>query len=299
MESKGLQQRGVVLISVLAVTAVLAAIAWQMVARQSLVLSGASAASFRIQAEQYLLGAEHYARQLLVEDWRNEASRAFDSEDEKWSAARPPFQIPGGTMKLRIFDLQARFNINAIEAYESEFRTLLNTHKIPESAIVQWLDWIDEDSEPRGPGTEDMELLLQEPALRSADQIAGHVSELRYMPAMRDTPLAEIEHLLVALPTTDLSININTVGPELLEALGLSQSLADTLTAGERKFHSLDEINELDAGEGSGYFGVTSNYFAVWGEVEIAGKRARIESRLYRKPDDGSVHLLGRNFESA
>lgn len=299
MDVKNLRQSGVVLISVLAVTAVLAAIAWQMVARQSLVVSGASTASFRIQARAYLMGAEHYARQLLAEDWQDENSRAFDSEDEDWAVTRPPFQIPGGTMQMRILDLQSRFNINAIEDHEPEFRMLLEAHKMPQLLIAQWLDWIDEDSEPRGPGAEDMELLLQAPAFRSADQIAGHFSELRILPAMREAPLADFKHMLVALPTTELSININTVGSELLEALGMPPSLAKTLTAGKRRFQSLDEINELEVGQGTRYFDVTSSYFAVRGEVQIAGKRARMESRLYRSPEDGSLYLLGRNLESA
>ena len=289
---------GVVLISVLAVTAVLAAIAWQMVSRQSLLVSGVSSSSFRTQAYEYLLGGEHYARQLLVEDWQDEGSRVFDSEDEDWAVTRPPFQIPGGSMEMRVWDLQSRFNLNAAEAHEATLRLIVQAHKIPEAVIPEWLDWIDADDQAREPGAEDMQLLLRSPAIRSANQFAAHRTEFQMLPTMADTPFSEVETLLIALPTEQLAININTVGPELLNALGVPQSLAETLTSGERKFTNIDDVGELEVGQGATYFVVTSNYFAVWGEVEIAGRRARMESRLYRSPSDGSVHLIGRNLES-
>ena len=290
---------GVVLISVLAVTAVLAAIAWQMVSRQSLLVSGASSASFRTQAFEYLVGGEHYVRQLLVEDWQDEGSRVFDSEDEDWGVTRPPFQVPGGSMEMRVWDLQSRFNLNAAQAHEATLRLILQAHKIPEAVIPEWLDWIDADDQTRAPGAEDMELLLRSPAIRSANQLAAHRTEFQMLPTMADTPFSEVGPLLIALPTDELAININTAGSELLKALGVPQSLADTLTSGERKFTSIDEVGELEVGQGATYFVVTSNYFAVWGEVEIGERRARMESRLYRSPSDGSVHLIGRNLESA
>ena len=298
MASAHTRQRGVVLISVLAVTAVLAAIAWQMVSRQSLVVASMSSASFGLQSQEYLLGAEQYAKQLLVEDWQDEDSRAFDSAAEDWAVTRPPFQIPGGTMEMRVWDLQSRFNLNAMESQEAAFQSLLDTHKIPVAVTSEWLDWIDEDLESRTPGAEDMELLLHEPALRSPNTLAAHASEIRMLPSMIEVPYEEVEPLIVALPSTTLEININTIEPELLEALGISSAVADSITSDDRKYTNLDEVTELEAGQGSGYFVVTSSYFGVWAEIEIGGNRARIESWLYRNPNDGSVHLLGRDLES-
>ena len=298
MESLRERQAGVVLISVLAVTAVIAAIAWQMVSRQTLVVAGMSSASFGLQSQEYLLGAEQYAKQLLVEDWQDEDTRVFDSEIEDWAATRPPFSIPGGSIEMRVWDLQSRFNLNALESQEAAFQTILNTHKIPVEVASEWLDWIDEDIESRTPGAEDMELLLHEPALRSANAPAAHASEIRMLPSMMEVSYAEIESLIVALPSTTLEININTAEAELLEALGVSRANAESITSGERKFTNLDEVTELGAGEGSAFFVVASSFFAVWAEIVIGEHRARMESWLYRSPDDGSVHLLGRNLES-
>ncbi len=292
------RQSGVVLISVLAVTAVLAAIAWQMVSRQTLVVAGMSGASFRLQAQEYLLGAEQYARQLLVEDWQDEESRVFDSEVEDWATEPPPFRVPGGTIEMRVWDLQSKFNLNALDSQDAAFQSILEAQEIPFAVASEWLDWIDEDIDSRIPGAEDMELLLHEPPLRSANALAAHASEIRFLPSMIELPYAELSPLLIALPSTTLQININTVGADLLEALGVSSAVAESITSNDREYTSVDEVTELEAGKGSAFFVVTSNYFAVWAEVEIEGNRARMESWLYRNPDDGNMHLLGRNLES-
>ena len=292
------RQAGVVLISVLAVTAIIAAIAWQMVSRQSLVVASAGSAGFAIQSQEYLIGVEQYVRQLLFEDWEDEETRLFDSETEDWAATRPPFEVPGGSIAMRVWDMQSRFNLNAVDTRPEVFQTLLINHKMPAEIGTEWLDWIDEDDELREHGAEDMELLLLAPALRSPNALAAHESELRFLPAMFDAYNEDFEALLVALPTTTLKINVNTVTPELLVALGHEPAIAEAITEGEREYESVDDVNLLEAGEGSDYFVVTSDYFAVWAEVEIGNQRARLESYLYRHPEKGSVHLLGRNLES-
>lgn len=298
MASVNQRQMGVVLISVLAVTAVIAAIAWQMVSRQTMVVAGMSSASFRLQAHEYLLGTEQFARQLLVEDWQDEESREFDSEVEDWATERPPFRVPNGTIEMRVWDLQSKFNLNALDSQDAAFQSILESQEIPSTVASEWLDWIDEDIDSRLPGAEDMELLLHEPPLRSANALAAHASEIRLLPSMAEVPYAELSPLLIALPSTILAININTVSAELLEALGVANTAAESITSDDREFTSIDEVTELEAGNLSSFLVVTSNYFGVWAEVEIGGNRARMETWLYRNPDDGNVHLLGRNLES-
>ena len=291
-------ERGVVLISVLAVTAVIAAIAWQMVSRQNLVVASASGANFTLQSQEYLIAAEQYARQLIVEDWQDEASRLFDSEKEAWAATRAPFEIPGGTIEMRVWDMQSKFNINAADTQPEAFQALLNSFQIPTGIASEWADWIDEDQESRTPGGEDMELLLQVPALRSANALAADASEVRFLPAMLDAYNAEFAELLVALPSINLELNINTVEAELLEALGFESAVAEAIVSGDRSYENIEDVDMLEAGEGSAYFVTTSRFFAVWAQVEIDSSRARMESYLYRNPKDGNVRLIGRNFES-
>ncbi len=289
---------GVVLISVLAITAVIAAIAWQMVSRQSVVLASASGASFALQSQEYLIGAEQYARQLLAEDWQDETSRLFDSEAEDWATTRIPFEIPGGTIEIRVWDMQSKFNLNAADTQPEAFQALLTHFQMPVEIASEWGDWIDEDQASRTPGAEDMELLLQVPALRSANTLAADVSEIRFLPAMQGTYNDEFGKLLVALPSINLEININTVEAALLEALGFQPAVAEGIVSGERNYQRIEDVDLLEAGEGSTYFVTTSRFFAVWAQVEIGDSRARMESYLYRSPQDGTMHLIGRNFES-
>ncbi|MCY4040371.1 MAG: type II secretion system minor pseudopilin GspK [Gammaproteobacteria bacterium] len=298
-EQHARSERGVVLISVLAVTAVIAAIAWQMVSRQSLVVASASGASFTLQAQEYLIGAEQYARQLLAEDWQDEASRLFDSEDEDWATTRAPFEIPGGEIEIRVWDMQSKFNLNAADTQPDAFQALLTHFQMPADIASEWADWIDEDAESRTPGAEDMELLLQMPALRSANALAADASEIRFLPTMLDAYNDEFGELLVALPTINLELNINTVEATLLEALGFEPAVAEAIVSGERNYENVEDVDLLEAGEGSAYFVTTSRFFAVQAQVAINDRRARMESHLYRSPQDGTVHLVGRNFESA
>ncbi len=304
MADRPLQQHsrrelGVVLISVLAITAVIAAIAWQMVSRQSLVVASASVASFALQSQEYLIGAEQYARQLIFEDWQDEASRLFDSEQEAWAATRAPFEIPGGTIEMRVWDMQSKFNINAADTQPEAFQALLTSFQIPADIASEWADWIDEDQESRSPGAEDMEMLLQVPALRSANALAADASEIRFLPAMLDAYDDEFAELLVALPSINLELNINTVEAELLEALGFESAVAEAIVSGDRNYENIEDVDMLEAGEGSAYFVTTSRFFAVQAQVEIGDSRARMESHLYRDPEDGTIRLIGRNFESA
>ncbi len=292
------KDRGVVLISILTVTAVIAAIAWQMMSRQALLVEGMGAAKFALQAREYLLGAEQYARQLLVQDWQDTESRSFDSEAESWAATNPPFPVPGGTINMRVEDLQSRFNLNAVATHPEHFQSILGFLKIPSGVASEWLDWTDEDLESGTPGAEDPELLLQVPPLRSANAPAVHKTELRIMPSMNDAhSYDELEPLVVALPSATLAININTVGSKLLQALGVEPSVAEFFTAGKREITHLEEVTAFEAGGADTLFVVTSSYFSLWAEVAIGGQRARIESWLYRNPNDGSVQLIARSLE--
>lgn len=201
---------------------------------------------------------------------------------------------------MRIWDMQSKFNLNAGETQAQAFEAMLASHDIPLEAALEWYDWIDEDMESREPGAEDTELLLQVPALRSANSLSVHRSELRSLPAMFDVTdeFSEFEALFVTLPSINLQLNINTVSPELLEALGFEPAVAEAITSGDREYTSLEDVDMIEAGEGTEFFVVTSNYFAVWAELRMGEQRARIESYLYRHPDDGRVYLLGRNLEA-
>ena len=61
--------RGVVLLSMLLILALLSALGYQMVSRHSLVVAQARYTFTHDQTLSYALGGEAFARQILYEDW--------------------------------------------------------------------------------------------------------------------------------------------------------------------------------------------------------------------------------------
>ena len=92
------QQRGVVLLSVLLILALLSALVYQLVGRQSLVIAQARQTFAGDQALQYALGAEGLARQLLFEEWTE--SGQVDNLTEVWALPLAPFEVDDGGLEV-------------------------------------------------------------------------------------------------------------------------------------------------------------------------------------------------------
>ncbi len=87
--------RGVVLLSVLLIVALLAAVAYQLLARHSLTVAQARYSFSGDQSLAYALGAETLARQVLFEDW-SQSGQGVDNLFETWAQPLAPFEIENG-----------------------------------------------------------------------------------------------------------------------------------------------------------------------------------------------------------
>ena len=102
MKSHGYRQsQGVVLLSILLIVALLAALAYQLVGRHSLLIAQMRHTFSGDQALQYALGGETFARQILFEDW-SESGQGVDDLSESWAQPLQPFEIEGGVFKRLI-----------------------------------------------------------------------------------------------------------------------------------------------------------------------------------------------------
>lgn len=90
------RQRGVALISILLIVALVTALLYNLMSRQSLVVAQTRHLIRADQALAYALGAEAYARQILFEDWEQAPSRALDTLTEVWAVPAAPFDIDAG-----------------------------------------------------------------------------------------------------------------------------------------------------------------------------------------------------------
>ena len=297
--------RGVALISVLLVVALVSALAYQMVTRHSLTVAQTRQVFHGAQAREYAIGAEMFARQLLFEDWSNEASRDTDTLLEAWAQPAFPFEIEDGVLELMITDLDGRFNLNTVTGSggpESmqRLKRMMNNLGLDQNLADAWLDWVDDDFDVHGFGAEDGEYLLAEPAYRAANQPASSVSELLAIANFTKADFDLLSAHTTVLPTTDLKINVNTAGYEVMRALSPNFSAADaqTLVESPREFTDVPSITAQYAGLGDSVniMAVTSEYFEVRVRAEVASTRTELTSTLHRDPTTGKIRLLARDF---
>ena len=298
------REQGVVLLSVLLILALLAALAYQLVGRHSLVVAQARLTYGGDQALSYALGGEAYARQLLYEDW-SQTGPGIDTLLETWAQPLQPFEIDQGFLEIQIRDLNACFNLNSIasgnrNANLVKFKTLLRNYNIPDSVGDLWRDWIDPDQEISGFGAEDGDYLLAEQAYRAANQRAGHISELNLLRDIDPESVAILRTLSCLLPNEELQLNVNTVSAATLASLSpaLTEAQMLTLSESDRTYENVNEVTgefpellpAIDV------LRVTSDYFEVQVRAEVDGNLTELASVLYRDPSDGSLTLLSRDF---
>ncbi|MEQ8955778.1 MAG: type II secretion system minor pseudopilin GspK [Gammaproteobacteria bacterium] len=225
-------------------------------------------------------------------------------------------------------DLQGRFNLNNLGAYQQEsFQndltslnssvadTYLNLLAILEldafderAAVI--VDWIDADDELVYIGSaEDQDYSIGRTPRMAANAPIVSVSELVTIKGYSAADLSMLRPYITALPNRT-EVNVNTASPTVLLALlpGLDQYIVDAIVE-NRPFEDQDFFYELVSDQtGSmtveetrqqlpqGLIGVTTDYFELNARVSLAGMDMGLTSILYRRPD-GEVMTLQRTFE--
>ncbi|MCY1284572.1 Type II secretion system (T2SS), protein K [compost metagenome] len=306
------RQRGVALITVLLVTALVTVVCAGLIARQHLAIrSTANQLNVR-QAWHYALGGERLAEAVLLRDLRQgDPRQPVDHLGEEW--ARPLASFPldeGGELRVRIEDPSGRFNLNSLVRQRqvnsqavAQFRRLLQRLQIEQPYADRLVDWLDADEEPSGAsGAEDNQYLLAQPPQRAANRSLADVSELRLLLDMREADYRRLLPYVSALPD-DAGLNVNTAGAPVLSSLadGLSPAQAEELVAarGQRGFRTVEEFLGQPALAGLGIqtqgLTVGSSYFQVICEVQLDRRRQVLISSLQRN-SDGRMRVLARDL---
>ena len=297
--------RGVALVSVLLIVALASALAYQMLSRHGLTIAHSEQLLRGGQVREYALAAEAFARQLLVEDWSDEATREADTLLEPWAEPSPPFEIEDGEIALAIVDLNARFNLNGVIGKGGpdnvqRLKQLVANLELEPVIADTWVDWVDADSDLNAAGAEDETYLLSVPAYRAANQPVASASELLAVRDVTPDDYAALRPHVAWLPETSLRVNVNTAGYEVLRCLapGLSEEEAETLIESDREFQEVAEVTAQHAALGNSVaaIAVMSEYFEVRVRAEVADTRVTLASMLHRDPTTGRVRLLARDF---
>jgi len=323
-------QRGVALITVLLVVAIVTVVCAGMIARQQLSIRGTANQAQARQAWHYGLGGEALAQSILRRDLRapspssgtgvdngtdngnGTGQPAVDHLLEPWALPQPAYDLDEGQgeVQIRIEDLAGRFNLNSLvqeqqhnEAALAQFRRLLLRLQITEPYAERLLDWLDSDQQPSGElGAEDNAYLLLDPPYRTAGSRMEDLSELRLLLDMRDEDFQRLAPYVTALPA-DTPLNVNTASAMVLSSLAdsLSLSAAEALVqvrqaGGFRDVASFTAQPALGGVQLEGIrLAVASQYFQATSEVRLADRRMALVSRL-RREENGDVRVLQRNL---
>lgn len=313
------RERGVALITVLLVVAIVTVVSAAMVARQQLSIRASSNQLQARQAWHYALGGEALAQAILARDLRSAAggepgasgeAAAVDHLLEPWAQPLPGFEIDQGEILVRIEDLAGRFNLNDLlrdqqpnPAAVEQFRRLLLRLQISAPYAERLLDWLDPDQQPSGEyGAEDNAYLALDPPYRNAGRRLHDLSELRLLLDMREEDFQRLAPYVAALPP-NVPLNVNTASPMVLS------SLSDNLSLGAAE--SLVELRRVAPFRNSAAFlaqpamagttlqgtalAVGSQFFQATSEVRLGDRRLALVSLLQRE-QDGSVRVLARNL---
>ncbi len=306
------RQRGVALITVLLVVAIVTVVSAAMVARQQLSIRATSNQLQARQAWHYALGGEALAQAILARDLKGgePGAAAIDHLLEPWAQPLPAFEIDQGEILVRIEDLAGRFNLNDLlrdqqpnPAAVEQFRRLLLRLQISAPYAERLLDWIDPDQQPSGElGAEDNVYLGLDTPYRSAGRRLHDLSELRLLLDMREEDFQRLAPYVVALPP-NVPLNVNTASAMVLSSLSdnLSLGAAESLVELRRAvpFRNSAAFLAQPALAGTTLQGtalaVGSQFFQATSEVRLGDRRLALVSLLQRE-QDGSVRVLARNL---
>lgn len=266
---------------------------------------------FSDQAALFAIGAEDWARDVLLTDLKESQ---IDSLDEIWALTLPPMPVQlgdnanAGNVTGRIEDMQGRLNVNNLvgdngerqESWYAAMQKLFVTLELDPTLVDILVDWIDPDVEVSFPdGAEDDAYTAREPSYRSANQYITDVSELLALERMdRAVYLTLVPHLAALPPGTP--VNVNTASAEVLTSLAPAVTSFDAEAILEARIDEpFERLEDLD-----GYLDPTAyplvdfstQYFRASVIASLGTTRFTMYSLLERDPQTGSVFTRFRSF---
>jgi general secretion pathway protein K len=238
-------ERGVALLTVLMLVAVVAVIAGAALERLRLATRLAANAGGAAQAQFYARAAEALALSRVDALLGSQPERVTLAGG--WSGRPYALPLPGGTAVARVTDGGNCFNLNGLVrelvpgVYQNDaparqqFARLMRLLQIPPQVAEQVAagasDWIDADSDPLLQGAEDPSYTGLSPGYRTAGTLMADPSELRAVAGVTPAIYATLQPWVCTLPRAEpAKININTLAPE--QAPLLAMLLPDTVSVG-------------------------------------------------------------------
>lgn len=298
-------KKGIALLTAMMVMSLATITAVQMTSEQQVYFRRTENILLHEQAYLYLLSAEDFTKIVLAEDFDNNQTDSF--QDDWYSEDPIVFPVEGGVLTGSVSDLQGKFNINNLAKLqrdpwdEQRLRQALLNNDVPGDIASVIMDWLDENSEALPGGAEDIDYLAGDRPYRAGNGMMGSISELRLLKGIDEEIYESLEKVFVALPATNVAININTAPAEVLRVIveGLSDKEAEDLAKdlAENPIKEPDELldNALVRGKKIDVNGLSaeSSYFLLESMATVSRARAKMYSILYRQ-DNKNISVVLR-----
>lgn len=306
------KQKGVALMLVIFVFALVSILAVGMYNRQHIFVQTAGNVMAQGQAYEYAIASEIYGRRLLKADWdedKDESEFVDDLEQIKNSIFLP---VEEAFLEAQFNDVQGKLNINDLvllngnvnAIMKDRFDRLFKRLSIQTIKVEAIIDWLDENQDPQGfEGMEDGEYLSLDPPSRNAGQSMKDLSELRLLPNVSTEDFQNLLPHVTVLPQGRAPININTASEEVLQSL--TQTLTDqqAKTLAEQKLETpWKDIQSFQSDpliSASGltldYLSVNSEFFEIATKISLSDRVVRLVSLIYRANKDGEMQVISRD----
>jgi len=321
--ASGVRQRGLALITVLLIFAIVSMLAVAMIDRQSTDVQRSGTMLALQQARSYVFGAEQAVKTGLYLDWKND--KEIDHLNEEWAQERT-FPLSPGLARISIADAMGRFNLNSLSVAASNkatqkirFTNLLNMLGLDIALADTLSRWLDETSQ------DDDRYQSMEPPYKAAYQGCKHSSELLLLEGMDMVSFRKLEPYVACLPIT-AQLNVNTASAMVLASLDAGLSLADgeaiVSARGDKGFKTVDDFWSLSQiepftrnNDNNGNtntpvsdapvtkarwdktdFSVKSEYFEIFIRVELGDRIATGEAIIKRDNNHGRMPTLYRDY---
>lgn len=296
------KQKGVALLFVLLIFAIITTVATKMVIQTQRNTERQAQYLHQQQAQYYALGAEQYVAMLLEKDSLSE--KRVDHWHSPWA---DDHQLPmvGGGVEIQVIDEQALLNLNLLQGEDGQkqiaiFERLFTRLQINAQLAERIRNW--GSSDPQKRIEEDSLYMSMVPPIRTGGGELNSVSELKLMQLLDAESYKKLRPFVTVLPQ-GIGVNLNTVPQELLPVIfsELSDSEAAEIVEarGKSGFENLEAMRKHPALEGKkiNWQTVQGTFFSQYFSAYIKANYGRVTYYLHSllaRDDRGKVVVISR-----
>ncbi|QSX41022.1 type II secretion system minor pseudopilin GspK [Shewanella cyperi] len=321
------RQRGVAMIVVLLIVAMVAIIATNITGRNQLSMRRTLNQVQYDQAYWYALSAEELAKKVLKQDLDDSEGKVH--LQQYWALADVVLPVEKGEIAGKITDMRSCFNLNALARGSSDlengqpkmtlaarqFKALLVALGMDEFGAERLThtlkDYLDEDTVTSPFGAEDAEYESRNVPYRAANTLMSHRSELRAVMGFTQDVYLKLAPYVCAIPGEERQLlNINTL--EVERAALLAAMLDNSISVGEAEsvinqrpgdgFDNVDEFWELVSSNTAksddklkSSIVLDSKYFHLEAGAKVNEAVFRLDSVL-RRAGNNQMDILTRQY---